>query len=221
MKKIITSIAACSLAVCALVSCGSKSDGAKGKKKTADIVGKWALSGVDNQEVESAGLIFHENGNGSMYEDSSSMFHFEDEGFSLGGSVISNDYVKEEGDTVTVDVMGEKILVMKKLGGNDGYYGKYSLEGGKLYDNFADSMKEETEQNGKPLDITLNFDGPHSELIFNNIFTYTIDDKKLNISGSSAIFNSDGSALSGDYTINGDTLTITDSKKTDTLTRVE
>ena len=82
-------------------------------------------------------------------------------------------------------------------------------------------MKEEAEKNGKPLDITLNFEGSHSELIFNNIFTYTIDDKKLNISGSSAIFNSDGSALSGDYTINGDTLTITDSKKTDTLTRVK
>jgi hypothetical protein len=218
MKKIVTSIAVCSLAVCAFVSCGSKSEG---KKKAADIVGKWALSGVDNQEVESAGLIFHEDGKGSMYEDSSSMFHFEDEGFSLGGSVISNDYVKEEGDTVTVDVMGEQILVMKKLGGNDGYYGKYTLEGGKLYDNFADSMKEETEKNGKPLDITLNFEGPHSELIFNDIFTYTIDDKKLNISGSSAIFNSDGSAMSGDYTINGDTLTITDSKKTDTLTRVK
>ncbi len=218
MKKIITSIAVCSLAVCAFVSCGSKSEG---KKNSASIIGKWALSGVDNQEVESAGLIFHENGNGSMYEDSSSMFHFEDEGFSLGGSVISNDYVKEEGDTVTVDVMGEKILVMKKLGGNNGYYGEYTLEGGKLYDNFAESMKEEAEKNGKPLDITLNFDGPHSELIFNNIFTYTIDDKKLNISGSSAIFNSDGSALSGDYTIKGDTLTITDSKKTDTLTRVK
>ena len=218
MKKIVTSIAVCSLAVCAFVSCGSKSEG---KKKAADIVGKWALSGVDNQEVESAGLIFHENGNGSMYEDSSSMFHFEDEGFSVGGSVISNDYVKEEGDTVTVDVMGEKILVMKKLGNNEGYYGEYTLEGGKLYDNFAESMKEEAEKNGKPLDITLNFEGSHSELIFNNIFTYTIDDKKLNISGSSAIFNSDGSALSGDYTIKGDTLTITDSKKTDTLTRVK
>ncbi|WP_295092286.1 hypothetical protein [Ruminococcus sp.] len=218
MKKIVTSIAVCSLAVCAFVSCGSKSEG---KNKAASIVGKWALSGVDNQEVESAGLIFHENGNGSMYEDSSSMFHFEDEGFSVGGSVISNDYVKEEGDTVTVDVMGEKILVMKKLGNNEGYYGEYTLEGGKLYDNFAESMKEEAEKNGKPLDITLNFEGSHSELIFNNIFTYTIDDKKLNISGSSAIFNSDGSALSGDYTINGDTLTITDSKKTDTLTRVK
>lgn len=218
MKKIVTSIAVCSLAVCAFVSCGSKSEG---KNKAASIVGKWALSGVDNQEVESAGLIFHENGNGSMYEDSSSMFHFEDEGFSVGGSVISNDYVKEEGDTVTVDVMGEKILVMKKLGNNEGYYGEYTLEGGKLYDNFAESMKEEAEKNGKPLDITLNFEGSHSELIFNNIFTYTIDDKKLNISGSSAIFNSDGSALSGDYTIKGDTLTITDSKKTDTLTRVK
>ncbi|MBO4523721.1 MAG: hypothetical protein J5723_03470 [Ruminococcus sp.] len=218
MKKIVTSIAVCSLAVCAFVSCGSKSEG---KNKATSIVGKWALSGVDNQEVESAGLIFHENGNGSMYEDSSSMFHFEDEGFSVGGSVISNDYVKEEGDTVTVDVMGEKILVMKKLGNNEGYYGEYTLEGGKLYDNFAESMKEEAEKNGKPLDITLNFEGSHSELIFNNIFTYTIDDKKLNISGSSAIFNSDGSALSGDYTIKGDTLTITDSKKTDTLTRVK
>ena len=217
MKKIITSIAVCSLALSALVSCGDKAGNGKGKKDTQNIVGKWALNGVGNQEVESTGIIFYENGKGSMFEDSSSMFHFEDEGFYISGTVISNDYVVDEGENVTVDVNGEKLLVMKKVDVKDGHYGKYTLEGGKLYDNFAESMKQE---DGKVLDITLNFDGPHSELVFDDIFTYTIDDKKLNVSGETSVFNSQGAVLSGDYSIDGDTLTITDAKNTNVLTRV-
>lgn len=217
MKRTLCSIAACTLVLGALVSCGDKKGG-KGKKETPNIVGKWAMSGFENKDVESAGIIFHENGKGSMYEDASNMFHFEDEGFYISGSVISNDYVIDEGDNVTVDVNGEKLLSMKKVDVKDGHYGTYTLEGGRLYDNFVESMKQD---DGKLLDITLNFDGPHSELIFDDIFTYTIDDKNLNVSGATSVFNSQGAVLSGEYTIKDDKLTITDAKTTNVLTRVK
>ena len=107
---------------------------------------------------------------------------------------------------------------MKKVDVKDGHYGTYTLEGGRLYDNFVESMKQD---DGKLLDITLNFDGPHSELIFDDIFTYTIDDKNLNVSGATSVFNSQGAVLSGEYTIKDDKLTITDAKTTNVLTRVK
>ena len=68
MKKFISAFIACSLALLTFASCGSKSKDDKKDGKTADIEGKWALSDVPDSEINSAGLIFGNNGSGSMYE---------------------------------------------------------------------------------------------------------------------------------------------------------
>ncbi|MBO7474392.1 MAG: hypothetical protein J6U00_10430 [Ruminococcus sp.] len=223
MKKLITSAAVCSIALCALVSCGDKSS-----KKNGDIVGKWSMSGIENSGIEDGGLIFKADGKGSVFEDTSSILHFESEGFNIGGTVISDNYIKEDGDNLVVDIEGKEMLDMTRLEGRDGKDGLYSLKGGMLYTSIVEKMSANGSFDENNLDITIDFDGAHSEVIFNNIFTYTTKKDKLTISGFSGFLKEDsdsaaanGGSITADYKISGNTLSIIDSKGTETLTRVQ
>ncbi|WP_295077305.1 hypothetical protein [Ruminococcus sp.] len=221
MKKLITSAAVCSVALCALVSCGSKDKEEKGSKKANEIVGKWSMSGIESTGVDGGGLVFKEDGKGSVYEDTSSLLHFESEGFNVGGTVISNEYIKEEGDNLIVDVMGNEMLNMKKLETKDGNDGLYELKGGMLYTSIVDGMKNKGNLEEDKLNITIDFEGAHSEVVFNDIFTYSTKKDKLTVSGFSGFLEGDGDSITADYKIEGDTLTIIDTKSTEKLTRVK
>ena len=224
MKKTISSIAVCSLALCVLASCGkakSDSDSSKKSKKTADITGKWSIDGLDNESIQNGGIIFAD-GKGSVYADSSKILHFDEEGFNVSGTVLSKDYYKEDGKKFTLDVMGQEMLVMTKLDDKEGYDGKYSLDGGLLYDGIIQGLsKEGEEEMPESVDITLEFDGDHSEVIFNNLFNYETKDDKITISGYSGMMDLSGDGGTAEYKIEGDTLTLTSSKKTQTFTRVK
>ncbi len=221
MKKLITSAAVCSLVLCSLVSCGSKDKEEKSSKKENGIVGKWSMSGIESTGVDGGGLVFKEDGKGSVYEDTSSILHFESEGFNVGGTVISNNYIKAEGDNVVVDVEGNEMLNMKKLESKEGNDGLYVLKGGMLYTSIVNGMKDKGSFDESDLDITIDFDGSHSEVVFNDIFTYTTKKDKLTISGFSGFLEGDGDSITADYKVEGDTLTIVDTKSTEKLTRVK
>ncbi|WP_294412036.1 hypothetical protein [uncultured Ruminococcus sp.] len=221
MKKVITSVTVCSLAVCALASCGSSA------KKSADkIVGKWAMSDLSNtdQSVDGGGIIFTDGGKGSVYLDTSSLLHFESEGLNVGGTVLAKDYIKEEGKTLTVDVMGQEMIGLTKLESGEGYDGKYSLDSGILYDSIVQGMEKQGDSSfdKSNLDITIDFDGSKSEVVFNNLFTYETKGKKLTVSGFSGFLSGgDGKEATAEFKVDGDTLELKDSKSTETLTRVK
>lgn len=218
MKKVITSITVCSLAVCALASCGSSA------KSGEKIVGKWAMSDLSNtdQSVDGGGIIFTEGGKGSVYLDTSSLLHFESEGLNVGGTVLAKDYIKESGDTLTVDVMGQEMIGLTKLEKGEGYDGKYSLDSGILYDSIVQGMENQGSFDEADLDITIDFDGDKSEVVFNDLFTYTTKGKKLTVSGFSGFLNGgDGKEATAEFKVDGDTLELKDSKSTETLTRVK
>ncbi|MCR4793750.1 MULTISPECIES: hypothetical protein [Ruminococcus] len=215
MKRIISSIAVCSLAVCAFASCGNSSSSSK------DISGKWSIDDLDNNSgIKNGGIIF-KDGKGSVYADSSSILHFEDDGFNVSGTTLSKEYFKEDGKKLTIDVSGQEMIVMTKLDDKDGYDGKYSLDGGLLYDGIKQGITKGSDEVPDSINITLEFDGDHSEFVFNDLFDYKTKGDKITITGYSAIMDLSSDGGTAKYKIDGDKLTIKGSKKSETFTKVK
>ncbi|MCR5599955.1 MAG: hypothetical protein K6G33_04340 [Ruminococcus sp.] len=228
MKKLVSSLIACTVVACSLFSCGnsseSKSDEKETKKKesAADlVVGKWAMTDLNAEGIDAGGIIFSADGKGSIFEDTSSMLHFVDDGLNVGGTTLSTEYFKEEGDNLTIDVMGQEMLVMKKVEAKDGYDGKYSLNGGILYDSILSGLEGRGLDEKTNIDISINFDKENSEVVFNDLFSYSVDGSKMTITGFSGFLDSDKDEVSAEFTVVDDKLTIKDSDKETVLTKVK
>ena len=219
MKKLITSIIACSLAVFSLASCGKSSD-TKKKEKTADITGKWAFSESPNEDVSSVGLIFSDKGKGSIYEETTPIFSFTEDSMVLYGYAVDKEYITEENDVVTVTLNNSDVIVMKRTkSGGSGFDGTYDLTGGSLYDSLENSVSSESES----ADITVELKGDKSFVVFNDMFTYKTEGSELVISGCSPLIipsaDEDSDEITAEFKLDGDTLTIIDDKNSNVLTR--
>lgn len=219
MKKLITSIIACSLAVFSLASCGKSSD-TKKKEKTADITGKWAFSESPNEDVSSVGLIFSDKGKGSVYEETTPIFSFTEDSMVLYGYAVDKEYITEENDVVTVTLNNSDVIVMKRIkSGGSGFDGTYDLTGGSLYDSLENSVSSDSES----ADITVELKGDKSFVVFNDMFTYKTDGSELVISGCSPLIipsaDEDSDEITAEFKLDGDTLTIIDDKNSNVLTR--
>lgn len=219
MKKLITSIIACSLAVFTLASCGKSSD-TKKKEKTADITGKWAFSESPNEDVSSVGLIFSDKGKGSVYEETTPIFSFTEDSMVLYGYAVDKEYITEKNDVVTVTLNNSDVIVMKRIkSGGSGFDGTYDLTGGSLYDSLENSVSSESES----ADITVELKGDKSFVVFNDMFTYKTDGSELVISGCSPLIipsaDEDSDEITAEFKLDGDTLTIIDDKNSNVLTR--
>ncbi len=217
MKKLITSIIACSLAVFTLASCGKSSDT---KEKTADITGKWAFSESPNEDVSSVGLIFSDKGKGSVYEETTPVFSFTEDSMVLYGYAVDKEYITEENDVVTVTLNNSDVIVMKRIkSGGSGFDGTYDLTGGSLYDSLENSVSSESES----ADITVELKGDKSFVVFNDMFTYKTEGSELVISGCSPLIipsaDEDSDEITAEFKLDGDTLTIIDDKNSNVLTR--
>ena len=228
MKKLVSSLLACTVVACSLFSCGSSSESKSDEKETkkkesaADlVVGKWAMTDLDAEGIDGGGIIFSADGKGSIFEDTSSMLHFVDDGLNVGGTTLSTEYFKEEGDNLTIDVMGQEMLVMKKVEAKDGYDGKYALNGGILYDSILSGLEGRGLDENTNIDISINFDKENSEVVFNDLFSYSVDGSKMTISGFSGFLDSDKDEVSAEFTVVDDKLTIKDSDKETVLTKVK
>lgn len=219
MKKLITSIIACSLAVFSLASCGKSSD-TKKKEKTADITGKWAFSESPNEDVSSVGLIFSDKGKGSVYEETTPIFSFTEDSMVLYGYAVDKEYITEKNDVVTVTLNNSDVIVMKRIkSGGSGFDGTYDLTGGSLYDSLENSVSSESES----ADITVELKGDKSFVVFNDMFTYKTEGSELVISGCSPLIipsaDEDSDEITAEFKLDGDTLTIIDDKNSNVLTR--
>jgi len=227
MKKLVSSLIACTVVACSFFSCSNpvkKDDDSKKSSKNEPnaaelIIGKWKLDDVNAEGIDSGGLLFSEGGKGSIYENTSSMLHFADDGLNVGGTVLSTEYFKEDGDNLTIDVMGQEMLVMTKIEAKDGYDGKYSLNGGILYDSIVSGLEQKGFTEKQKINISIDFDGDNSEVVFNDLFDYSIDGSKITIKGFSGLLNSDKDEVSAEFTVDEEKLTIKDSSKDTVLTR--
>lgn len=228
MKKLISSIIACSLALCTLASCGSGKNSSSGSSKAAkkadsssQLIGTWALSGVGGNGVDSGGLIFNNDGKGSIYQETYTTFHFQDDGLVLGSNLIPNDNIKKEGNTVTVGTDTQTILKMTKLTDTAGNDGTYSLDEGSLFDTISSGIKEKGDLGDKNIDISIRFNGQSTEIIFQDLFIYKTDKDSLTLSGFTGLSSSGGDKVEAEYSIDGDTLVIKEGNASETLTRVK
>lgn len=230
MKKLVSSLLACTVVACSLFSCGSSSSDEKNestkkeskKESAADVLlGKWQMDGIEATGVDGGGIIFAEGGKGGIYEDTSSMLHFVEDGLNVGGTTISTQFFKEDGDNLVIDVSGQEMLNMTKIEAKDGYDGKYSLTGGILYDSIVSGLETRGLDENKKLDISITFDGTNSEVVFNDLFSYKVDGSKLVVSGFSGFLDSDKEEVEAEFTVDNDKLTLKDDGKDTVLTKVK
>lgn len=221
MKKFSAMIVTCAMMTCALASCGSADK----------IVGKWELEGVaDSAEgIDGGGLIFDKDGNGSFYEDTSSLFYFEDSGINVGGYTFDNNYINYDGSTFSLSVEGMEMLKMERKGSPepDKYIGDYNLVGGFLYETITSGIAQGSGTDDvNDIPISISFEENHSEVIFDDVFEYEVKGSKIKISNCSSFLESmmDSDVANAYFEIDDDTLILKDSKKGDdknTLKRVE
>lgn len=211
MKKLISSITVCSLAICVMTSCAAMGEGDK------KLLGSWKIDSISNSQGLTGGIKFEDNGKGALFVDSSSILYFEKDGLNVGGTVLAEDYFIKTDKTLSVTVSGQEMLKITKLDDQSGYDGLYSLDGGLLYDGIVQGMAG---NNIDTSDITIDFDGTHSEVTFNNFFTYEANGKKLKLSDYSFLENDDKDGYLK-YNIKGDTLTLKGKNMTETLTKID
>lgn len=222
MKKIVPLIAASALIICTLPSCSAS--------KKESLVGKWEMSSIDNSDIKVGGLEFKENGKGSMYMDTSSILHADGKNIQVGegaqGFLFEEQYIDYDKKNLKIEISGQDMLTLEREGSegsDDKYDGEYKLKSGVLYDTIINGIASDAGEDAD-VNVYITFDGSSSEVTFVDIFDYTANKGKLEISGYASFIgeNADGKPVSADYTIEGDTLSVTsDSGKTETLKRAE
>lgn len=225
MKKLVSFLAVCTVAVTALASCGSSSSKKGGdkekKEKTPAIVGKWEMAEMAETGVDSGGVILKEDGKGSMYVEISSMLYIQENGaVNFSGMEIEAENYTFDGETFALSYSGMDLLEMKKSEKTDesDLNGTYTLEGGLL----NDSLREQFASNeSEDVSIDLAIDGQKTELIINDIMSYTYTDDKLTLDGYNKFTGQEEESSEYEYTLEGDSLTLKNDDETLTLTRVK
>ena len=222
MKRIVPLIAASALIICTLPSCSAG----------GSIVGKWEMEDIDNSEIKVGGLEFKENGKGSMYMDTSSILHADGKKLQVGdaskGFVFDEEYIDYDKNSLKINISGQDMLTLERASGSgsdDNYDGEYTLKSGVLYDTIVNGIKSDAgDGNDTDINVLITFTGDKSEVTFVDIFDYSVNKGKLELSGYASFIgeNASGEAVSADYSIKGDTLSITSDKgETETLKRAK
>lgn len=221
MRKIVPLIAASALIICTLPSCSS------GKS----IVGKWEMNDLAESGVKVGGIEFKSDGKGSMYMDTTEILHADGKKIQVGQGdqsfTFDEQYIDYDKTNLKISVSDQDMLTLKRSGGNgsdDNYNGEYELLSGVLYDTIVSGLSDSAGGNSGDINVYITFDGSTSEVKFVDIFDYTAEKGKLEISGYASFIgeNANGEKVSADFEVKGDTLSITsDSGNTEKLVRVK
>ena len=222
MKKLTSILMVCTIAVGAFASCGDN-DSKEKKSKVPDISGKWEMDDMGSYDVDGGGLIFTEDGKGSMYVDVSSLLYMEEDGLNIGGMVLEKEYITYDGLNFSVNMNDMDMLTMKKTEQTDAdvYDGQYDLVSGLLTDSLMESLTENLSKDKADIDLDLVLDGQTSTVILNNVLTYTIDSKNITLDGYAELVGEESTDNSFEYTLDGDTLTIKNDDETLELHKAE
>ena len=185
------------------------------------LPGQWALDGSKTEYIESTGFIFYDDGYGSFYEDTSKLFHFTDGGLFLMDGVIPDVFFDEHDEYLTIKYFNETLMEMKRIESRNGYDGKYELYGGKLYDTIINSVIDRRDVDTSSFYVVVDFDGDHSELMFDNCFTYRVEGNIVFIDDFANVFGLDGDQGYTTYSISGNKLTLSGNNNTRVYTRIK
>lgn len=221
MKKVISFVTASALCLGMCTSCGSLD------KK---IVGVWEATDISSSEIDKGYLEFKENGSGNIIMDTSSIIHVEDKNIIMGSGdqelTFPEQYIDYDGQTLKLTINDQDILTLESETntGKDSYNGTYTLLSGVLYDAISSGLGQNNSSfNTDNVKVTFELEDKKSTATFNDIFSYKVNKKTLEIEGFASLIgsSSDGSPVKSEIKIDGDVLTIVDSDKNTELTRVK
>ena len=177
----------------------TKSSGGSGYKKgeiDEDILGKW-----ETKEGSFSGWYeYKEDGNGSVYLDSSSIIHFEGDKIFFNTTELGPDKYTFKDGKFSLTVGSNDVLTMEKVDGDGSKLdGEYKVTSGLLFDQYDKTYKNTS-------DYAFHFivDGKKSTICLVNCFTYSADGSKIYIGEGSSLFNN----KEFDYTLDGKKLTL-------------
>lgn len=237
MKKFLSLLLAMTMTACAFTSCGDKdddkdsgkgasaSDEAKASKKEKNAaIGKWQPDDVKE-------IVFDIQSNDkaviSMVQDMSSIIYFdENKSFIFSGMEFSEDDYDFDGETFVLHSMSDNDLTMTKTDGSDDLFGEYKWISGDAYDAVARGYDNKAAENNSDesfsdsgTDIFMTCaEGSTSLEARINVQDFKLTKDTISIDGE---FFGDEALLDAPYTVDGDTMTITNADGEDVkLTRI-
>lgn len=233
MKKLLSFLIAMTMTACAFTSCGSKddddskkgssvSDEEKGGENSA--LGKWKPVADEENSEDLENVVFdiqsEDKATISMVQDMSEDIYFDDKkSFFFTGMEFGDDNYDFDGKTFVLHAFSENDLTMEKIDGSDDLFGEYKWINGDAYDAMAQGFGDSASEDGVDADFenTCEMYMTCGEGSTSLEIRFKLDDFKLTddtISISSAIFGED-SLENAPYTIDGDTMTLTNAKGKD------
>ena len=186
--------------------------------KDTNIVGEWAMEDFSSDSIGASVLVFKEDKYGSLYYDTSKLMTINNDGLTIEDSTIPSVFFSRDNDIFIILYRGHKIMEMKCLEQGEGYYGKYHLYGGELYDSLVENLTSDKDMDPSTLDLSVVFDEGYSEVWINNVFKYENTDITIIFSETNGFFEMEGKEGYVYYTIDGDTLTIWDDETVEPIT---
>lgn len=166
-------------------------------KVDSKIVGKWNTK----ENGFSGSYVFDANGNGSVYLDATSMYHFEGDTLMIGSEKFGPDAYDFDGKNFKLEANGVEFFNMKKTEGTkNSLDGTYNIVGGYFYDIF-----EEQYANTTTYSLDMIVDGKNLFFRMNDCFTFTADGKTMKFIKGAELMNNEEIS----YTIVGNKMTFT------------
>ena len=172
----------------------------------AALVGKWLPEGDDADNDE--GIAFTEDGNISLFFDTSKRFLFREDGLLYNDKVYSYDQLEWEGDNVSLTADDKTLFRMKRTEKGSGYNGKYVVYGGDMYDGMVAILLLARIKDISAVTITAEFEGEHSELWLNNFFQYKVDGNTIEVTVPVDSEEKQESNNKLEFSVDGDVLTM-------------
>ncbi len=189
----------------------TKKPGGKSSEQ-GGIVGYWDMPSAATEGMESLGIVLREDGTGAVYEIVTELMYMTDKGINIGGFDFGSEFVDYDGTNFVIDIEGTHLLTMKRIDGGDpaSYYGEYQITDGEFLSQIAAGMSSNAAVDKSDLTVVADFEKDYTELLFEDMFTYTADDSKITMDGNLMfIAGTDSGQATVDYTLSGDDLTIT------------
>lgn len=176
-----------------------------------DIVGAWL-----SQEDSSYGFNFREDQTCGVLADSTEVYHFTTDGkFVMSDMTIESDGITNDGTTVSVNLVDNDILTMKRNDGNNsgGFDGSYTIVSGALYDGMVESMCESFGVDEETATIYAVIKGDKMYIELANVMEYATLGNLIILDGLESFDVPSGAYV--EYEVSGNTLTIFDEDGTE------
>lgn len=207
MKKIASFLMASVLMICSFASCSLKKE---------SVVGEWELKTLSDQDIKVGGIIFSENGKGSLYMDTSKILHTDGKSIIIGSGEQAVEFneslIEYDGKNLNLAVNGQDIASLEKSegdGNTDSYDGKYLVKSGVMHDTILGNLKEIEDKDA--VSVYIDLEGSSSTVTFADIFDYKTKNGKMEMTGYAYIFGDteEGKPVTVDYKIKDDIMTVT------------